>query len=362
MPAACSSSRRRSGRRRRRQAFELANVAHRPGSRAARGRIARRRAAGRYARPPRRRHPQPDALRVSRAVHQGAGLIEQAGAVAAAACAGTASPTRPACWRRSRRWAPCCSALRAAGAEVGWGFQLQSPVTVAVLAYVLFAMGLSLSGVFHLGIVAAGRWATSLTRRSGLAGSFFAGALAAVVATPCTAPFMGTAVGFALTQPAGCRLAVFLALGLGLALPFLLLTLAPQLIGRLPRPGAWMETLQAAAGLPGLRHGRLAGLGAGPAGRPGRPVRRPDRPRADRLSPPGRSTSAQTAGAWGRRVATGSRRRLAGRRRRRRRRPGAATARPAAPRRRHPRPASERFTPAPPRRAARRATAPCSST
>ena len=133
--------------------------------------------------------------------------------------------------------------LRAAGTEVGWGFQLQSPVTVAVLAYVLFAMGLSLSGVFYLGssLQAVG---ARLTRHSGLAGSFSTGVLAAVVATPCTAPFMATAVGFALTQPAVVALTVILALGLGLALPFLLLTLVPHLIGRLPRPGAWMETLK----------------------------------------------------------------------------------------------------------------------
>ena len=137
--------------------------------------------------------------------------------------------------------------VRAAGAEVGWGFQLQSPVTVALLAYLLLAMGLSLSGVFHLGSSLQGLGqgvTTRLTRPFGLAGSFFAGVLAAMVATPCTAPFMGTAVGFALTQPAAIALAVILALGLGLALPFLALTLAPQLIGRLPRPGAWMETLR----------------------------------------------------------------------------------------------------------------------
>jgi len=112
-----------------------------------------------------------------------------------------------------------------------------------VLAYVLFAMGLSLSGVFYLGGSLQGV-ASRLTRHSGLAGSFSTGVLAAVVATPCTAPFMATAVGFALTQPPAIALAVILALGLGLALPFLLLTLAPQLIARLPRPGAWMETLK----------------------------------------------------------------------------------------------------------------------
>ncbi|HJU33403.1 MAG TPA: protein-disulfide reductase DsbD domain-containing protein [Hyphomicrobiaceae bacterium] len=134
-------------------------------------------------------------------------------------------------------------AVRAGGAEVGWGFQLQSPVVVALLAYLLFAMALSLSGVFHIGASMQGL-GTGLMRRSGLAGSFFTGVLAAVVATPCTAPLMGTAVGFALTQPAPVALTVILALGLGLALPFLALSLAPPLIGLLPRPGAWMETLR----------------------------------------------------------------------------------------------------------------------
>ena len=133
--------------------------------------------------------------------------------------------------------------LRAAGTEVGWGFQLQSPETVAVLAYVLFAMGLSLSGVFYLGSSLQGIGARTLPK-SGLGGSFSTGVLAAVVATPCTAPFMATAVGFALTQPAAVALTVILALGLGLALPFLALTLAPHLVGRLPRPGAWMGTLK----------------------------------------------------------------------------------------------------------------------
>lgn len=138
---------------------------------------------------------------------------------------------------------------RAAGAEVGWGFQLQSPIVVALLAYVLLAMGLSLSGVFHVGSSLQGL-GQGLTRRSGLAGSFFAGVLAAVVATPCSAPFMAAAVGFALTQPAALALTVIVALGVGLALPFLALTLAPQLIGQLPRPGAWMETLRQALAFP----------------------------------------------------------------------------------------------------------------
>lgn len=140
-------------------------------------------------------------------------------------------------------------ALKGAGAGIGWGFQLQSPLVVAGLAYLLFAMGLSLSGVVHVGagIVGIG---DGLSRRAGLEGSFFTGILATVVATPCTAPFMGSAVGFALTQEAGVSLAVFASLGLGLALPFLVLTIWPAALQRLPRPGAWMDTLKGALAFP----------------------------------------------------------------------------------------------------------------
>lgn len=134
-------------------------------------------------------------------------------------------------------------AVRSAGAQVGWGYQLQSPVVIALLAFLLFAMGLNLSGVYRFGGSLAGIGG-SLAQRGGLQGSFFTGMLATIVATPCTAPFMGAAIGFALTQPTMVSLAVFASLGLGLAAPFLLLTLVPQLAGRLPRPGAWMETLR----------------------------------------------------------------------------------------------------------------------
>ncbi len=134
-------------------------------------------------------------------------------------------------------------ALKSGGAAIGWGFQLQSPLVVAGLAYLLFAMGLSLSGVVHVGGRLAGV-GDGLARRTGLGGSFFTGVLATLVATPCTAPFMGSAVGFALTQSAGVALAVFASLGLGLALPFLVLTLWPPALRALPRPGAWMETLK----------------------------------------------------------------------------------------------------------------------
>jgi thiol:disulfide interchange protein len=135
-------------------------------------------------------------------------------------------------------------AIRAAGAEVGWGFQLQSPMVVAALAFVLFAMGLSLSGILHVGVSLTRLGNSALMHAPGLTGSFFFGVLATVVATPCTAPFMGTAIGFALTQPVPVALSVFLALGFGLALPFLTLSFAPGLQHRMPRPGRWMETFK----------------------------------------------------------------------------------------------------------------------
>ncbi|MDP9141680.1 MAG: thioredoxin family protein [Pseudomonadota bacterium] len=130
--------------------------------------------------------------------------------------------------------------LRSAGEAVGWGFQLQSPAFVALMAYVIFALGLSLSGVVEFG-VGAMNLGSGLAQRPGLSGSFFTGVLAVVVASPCTAPFMGSALGYAMTQPAAVSLLVFATLGLGLALPFLLLGWFPALARWLPRPGAWME-------------------------------------------------------------------------------------------------------------------------
>ena len=131
-------------------------------------------------------------------------------------------------------------ALRGAGEAVGWGFQLQSPVFVGALAYLLFALGLSLSGHAPFGarLMGVGQ---KLTESGGLTGAFFTGVLAVVVASPCTAPFMGTALGYALTQPPLHAVAVFAVLGAGLALPFLLLGLVPSLARLLPKPGAWME-------------------------------------------------------------------------------------------------------------------------
>lgn len=139
--------------------------------------------------------------------------------------------------------------LRQAGLALGWGFQLQQPLVVAVLGLVMLALGLSLSGVWHAG----GGWTgvgDSLARRSGPAGDFFTGVLAVVVATPCTAPFMGAALAWAFAAPAALAIAVFLALGLGLALPFLLIGLVPGLVRFLPRPGAWMETLKQVLAFP----------------------------------------------------------------------------------------------------------------
>lgn len=134
-------------------------------------------------------------------------------------------------------------ALRQAGLALGWGFQLQQPGVIAALALVMVAIGLSLSGVVSFGASLAGA-GQSLTEKSGPAGDFFTGVLAVVVASPCTAPFMGTALAFAFAASPAVAIGVFLALGLGLALPFLLIGFVPALAARLPRPGAWMETFK----------------------------------------------------------------------------------------------------------------------
>ena len=140
-------------------------------------------------------------------------------------------------------------ALQAGGESLGWGFQLQSPGFVSLLAFLMLAVGLSLSGVFNIG--------TGLTdtgsgwvRSDGPLGSFLTGVLAAVVATPCTAPFMAPAIGFALTQPAGVVFLIFESLALGLAAPFLLIGLVPALARILPKPGAWMDTFKQVLAFP----------------------------------------------------------------------------------------------------------------
>ncbi len=131
-------------------------------------------------------------------------------------------------------------ALRAGGAVVGWGFQLQEPIFVGVMVALMLLIGLSLSGLFNIsfGAESAGQ---SLTSAGGTKGAFFTGVLATLVATPCTAPLMAPAIGFALTQSALVSVVVFLALGLGLAMPFLILSHLPSAAAALPRPGPWME-------------------------------------------------------------------------------------------------------------------------
>jgi thiol:disulfide interchange protein DsbD len=140
-------------------------------------------------------------------------------------------------------------ALRAAGSAVGWGFQLQSPPVVAVLALLMLAVALDLSGVYEVGTSLQGA-GTGLASRSGLVGAFFTGLLAVVVAAPCTAPFMGSALGWALTQPAVAALVVFAALGVGFAAPFVAVAFIPGLLARLPRPGPWMEVFRKALAFP----------------------------------------------------------------------------------------------------------------
>jgi thiol:disulfide interchange protein DsbD len=134
-------------------------------------------------------------------------------------------------------------ALRAGGEQIGWGFQLQSPLFVTLMVYLLLAVGLNLSGVFEFGGGLAGL-GDGLTRGDSYRASFFTGVLTTLVATPCTAPFMAAAVGAALTQSAGIALGIFAALGVGLALPYLFLSFAPWMRRALPQPGPWMDTLK----------------------------------------------------------------------------------------------------------------------
>ncbi len=134
-------------------------------------------------------------------------------------------------------------ALQQAGSAIGWGFQLQSPGFVIALAYLFIAMGLSLSGLVEMGsnLMNTG---SGLANRGGLSGSFFTGVLAVVVASPCTAPFMGTALGFAASQPPQIGLLVFAALGAGMAAPLMLFSYSGAARALMPKPGVWMETLK----------------------------------------------------------------------------------------------------------------------
>ena len=160
--------------------------------------------------------------------------------------------------------------VRAAGGAAGWGFQFQSPTFVAAMAWVLLAVGLNLSGVFALATRFAGA-GQDLAGRGGATGSFFAGLLAVLVATPCTAPFMGAAIGAALTLESPVLTeAVFAAMGLGLAAPYVVLALLPGVARALPRPGLWMVRLRQVLAFP--MYGAVAwlvwvlGVQAGPAG------------------------------------------------------------------------------------------------
>ena len=131
------------------------------------------------------------------------------------------------------------AALRAAGEQLGWGFQLQSPAVVILLATLFFVLALNLSGVFEFGQLAPSG-VTNFTARNRTVDAFASGVLAVVIASPCTAPFMGAALGYALAGTTGVTLAVFVALGIGMALPYVLLALFPGWRRRLPRPGPWL--------------------------------------------------------------------------------------------------------------------------
>src|ERR1700723_648503 len=167
-------------------------------------------------------------------------------------------------------------ALRAGGEQLGWGFQLQSPLFVTLLVYLLLAVGLNLSGVFEVGGGLAGV-GDSLTQGDSYSASFFTGVLTTLVATPCTAPYMAVAAGAALSQPPFFALCIFAALGVGISLPFVLLSFAPWMRRVLPKPGAWMDTLKQVFAFPvyataawllwGLSHETSSfGLGAALAG------------------------------------------------------------------------------------------------
>ena len=139
--------------------------------------------------------------------------------------------------------------LRASGEQLGWGFHLQSPAVVALSAYILFLVGLNLAGLFHVGESLAGS-GEALTKKSGGAGAFFTGALAVVVAAPCIGPLLSAPMGAALLLPPMAGLAIFAVMGLGLAAPYLALSLAPQLGRYLPKPGRWMLLMKQALSFP----------------------------------------------------------------------------------------------------------------
>ena len=129
--------------------------------------------------------------------------------------------------------------VKSSGEQIGWGFQFQYPGFVVAMSALVFALALSLFGVYEI-LLPGTSGLGGLDGREGLTGSFLNGVLATILATPCTAPFLGTALGFAFAQPAGGVIAVFLAIGVGMALPYVVLALKPAWIGHLPKPGPWM--------------------------------------------------------------------------------------------------------------------------
>jgi thiol:disulfide interchange protein DsbD len=140
-------------------------------------------------------------------------------------------------------------ALRSAGEQLGWGFQLQSPLVVAGLAVLFTVIGLNLAGLFEFGQFLPSRVAT-LEARNPAANAFLSGMLAVAIASPCTAPFMGASLGLALGLPAWQALLIFASIGVGMALPYLAASLIPAVAGWLPRPGAWMDTFKRAMAFP----------------------------------------------------------------------------------------------------------------
>ena len=157
-------------------------------------------------------------------------------------------------------------ALRGAGEQLGWGFQLQSPAVVAALAVLFTVIGLNLAGLFEFGQFVPSSVAM-LEAKNPAVDAFLSGVLAVVIASPCTAPFMGASLGLALALPAAQALAIFAAIGVGMALPYLAASWSPALARKLPRPGAWMDTFRHAMAFPDVCHRGLAGVGAGPAKR-----------------------------------------------------------------------------------------------
>jgi thiol:disulfide interchange protein len=142
-------------------------------------------------------------------------------------------------------------ALKSGGEQIGWGFQLQSPGFVAALAVLFTAIALNLAGLFEFGSILPSS-AASLRLRHPLADSFLTGVLAVAVASPCTAPFMGAALGFAFTLPAAQALLVFAVLGAGMALPYLAMCIWPAVARAMPKPGAWMATFKSVMAFPML--------------------------------------------------------------------------------------------------------------